>query len=189
MRMQPDEERIEDLVNGDKEFEKLDGETQQWVLRKLGSADEFRMLRQIHSGLSDQADKQNIFPNEQVMVSLRTRLKERHPAFRWADLFQFKIPAYAALLLTIASTIAFSTLTKTKTEPNEKIVNVPVVRIDTVYETVKDTIYVNNTVVRYVTIPIQVSSPILTASARPDPSGVTMKDKEELDKLLVSGIN
>jgi hypothetical protein len=187
--MKTEEEKLEDLVNT-KLFTDLSTEEKQLVLDVLGSEEQFNTLQRIHATLLDHPVVSSVEPAPDVLVALRRKLNEtKKEFFLLPAILRFKIPAYAALILAV---MVGSLTAMVSNVPSAKhpLVTVPKVERDTLYVTNTDTVYRERLLIKYVRVPAPAESEMVTASSKPDRIlGVSMKDKEELDRLLVSGLN
>jgi len=189
MIMKTEEEKLEDLVST-KLFANLSAEEKQFVLDMLGSEAQFNALQQIHELLRDRPIAASVEPASRVLTALRRRLREtKNESFVLPAILQFKIPAYAALILAVmvgSLTASVSNGSSVK----QPIVTVSKVERDTIYITNTDTVYRERLLIKYVRVPAPSEPEMVTASSKSDKIlGVSMKDKEELDRLLVSGLN
>lgn len=168
----------------------LSAADKEWVQELVSSEEEYEALRETNKQLALHVNgRLNFAPSPEILkrIKLSTRAK-RKPLFisTW---LQSPLPSYATLLLTIfVGSLAWWVGTqRTKLITVERIKS----RIDTVYLASKP-----DTIVREKIIYIKVNvsqTQALQASTKSDQQdavehrGVTMKEKEELGKLLVSG--
>jgi hypothetical protein len=186
--MKTNEERLEDLLSS-KLFQNLNEEEKQFVLDVLGSEEQYKALQRIDASLLDHSLELSIAPEPEVLISLKQKLRDSNrKSFFLNPIVQFRIPAYAAFIF--AAMTAFVVLISSHSDPKERLVEVRKLQIDTVYVTRTDTVYREKLLIKYVRVSVPSGSLMVTASVKSEgPKGVTMKDKEELDKLLVSGLN
>ncbi|CAN5394857.1 hypothetical protein BH10BAC4_BH10BAC4_24960 [soil metagenome] len=115
--------------------------------------------------------------------------KEQRGAFAWYNLIQLKVPAYVTALLVIFSgMVGWIGLPVGKKE----IATLPPVKSDTIFVTKVDTVFKERIVYRQpvnvIAASLKKGEPAeLQQKSKPTSVGVSMKDKEELNKLLVSG--
>ena len=187
--MKKEEEKLEDLVNT-KLFANLSSEEKQFVLDVLGSEEQFNTLQRIHASLLDHPAVSSVEPSPDVLIALQRKLREtRKESFLLPAIFQFRIPAYAALILA-AMVGSLTAMVSNGSSVKQPLVTVPKVERDTVYITKTDTVYRERLLIKYVRVPAPAEPEMVTASSKSDRIlGVSMKDKEELDRLLVSGLN
>lgn len=188
--MKTEEEKLEDLVST-KSFANLSAEERQFVLDVLGSEEQFNTLQRIHESLRDQPVVASVEPAPDVLIGLQRMLREtKKGSFLLPAILQFKIPAYAALILA-AMVGSLTAMVSNGSSVKQPLVTVPPkVERDTVYITNTDTVYRERLLIKYVRVPALAEPEMVTASSKSDRIlGVSMKDKEELDRLLVSGLN
>ena len=187
--MKTEDEKLEDLVST-KLFANLSVEEKQFVLNVLGSEEEFNTLRRIHASLRDHLVVTSVEAAPDVLIALQRKLREsKKGSFLLPAILQFRIPAYAALVL--AAMVGFLTaMVSNVSSVKQPLVVLPKVERDTVYITNTDTVYRERLLIKYVRVPAPAEPEMVTASSKSDKIlGVSMKDKEELDRLLVSGLN
>ncbi len=175
-----------------KDFASLTEEEKAIALKSIGSEEEYEAIRRIELTMLDEKFRSSLEPNAKILSSLRQRMKMHSTSFDWKSIFQFKIPAYAAFGAVVA--IAVLVYFLLPSEPAKFMASgdaiVPVVRIDTVFVTKTDTIVRERIVYRQVKttpMPVTVDPAILVHQKQPVTNGVNMKEKEELNRLLVSG--
>jgi hypothetical protein len=179
-------ERIEELLRT-KTWKQLTPEERDLVIQELGSELIFSSMKDTDNLLS--GTRNQITPHWNILPELRTQYRHQYKnASLWNRVFSFPVPAYAMLFLL--SIVAFSGWFIGKNANVEQLAIGPVVVKDTVIlKTPADTVYLSRVVYRN---RYHIQQPtILSVAVRPsiftDSAGVTMKDKEELDNLLVSG--
>ncbi|NOT74846.1 MAG: hypothetical protein HOP08_07940 [Cyclobacteriaceae bacterium] len=188
--MKSEEEKLEQLVQ-QKEFDQLTITEKEFVIRMLGSEEEFAAMKSVESKLATGVAKSVIDPDPAVLLSLKSILKEkRQENSIWAKVFSTKVPAYVSALLVIFSLgIGFMIGLPSGNKIPATSVSAQI-KIDTVFITRVDTVIKNQVIYQQVrsSRPSQAKTNVVI----PDrvtalPVGVSMKDKEELNKLLVSG--
>ena len=187
--MKSEDEKLEDLVST-KLFANLSEEEKQFVLNALGSEEQFNTLQRIHASLLDHPVGSSVEPAPNVLIALKRKLRETiKESLLLPAILQFKIPAYAALILAVL--VGFVTaMVSNGSSVKKPMATVPKVERDTVYVTNTDTVYRERLLIKYVRVPAPLEPERVTASSKSDKIlGVSMKDKEELDRLLVSGLN
>jgi hypothetical protein len=182
--MKHDEERLEQLLHS-RSFQELTSDEKEFVVGALGSEEEFTAMQKMDERLT-QEKKSTIHPDKRTLASLMVRMREIHQrASLWQRIGAIRIPAYAALLLLVVATALTLLL---RPQPVERIIAGPeVLKVDTVYVTKLDTVFrerVVYTMVRTPQVDTRKQSEIVPAVV---PIGVSMKEKDELNKLLVSG--
>jgi hypothetical protein len=185
------EEELESIIR-QKNFASLTEEERALVLRSIGSEEEYEAIRKIELAMSDPGLRSNLQPDAKTLRVLNDRMKKQQAAFDWRTIFQIKVPAYAAVLGIILISIVTYTVRPAATVQyvTQEKIGVPAIRIDTVFVTKTDTIIRSRIVYRQVNV--ATSPPALDSATRVHQkqttgSGVSMKEKEELNKLLVSG--
>lgn len=183
------EDKLEYLIQT-KNWSELTPEEKQLAIEKLGSEEVYQTFRKIETSFIHEG-KSDLLPAENVLSSLKKEFRGRYTRVSIFERFvEYRIPAYAAALLAlIIVTLAFYA---GKQSVNQSIVHVPMVEKDTVYlSAMPDTVYVTKVVYRnvYKTTPPATTSIVKneSSSAEHVTLGVNMKEKEELDNLLVSG--
>lgn len=181
------EQKLERLLE-EKSFDQLTHEEKEVVLQEFGSEEQYRLARKIGPALVKL--KTGLSPDPWILASLQDQVKIHRRPSVWTNFFQARVPAYVMAGACLAIVVTMWWL---KPDPAPASVTVRMVR-DTVYlATAPDTVYRRKIIYRYRYRYITVAAPSSTsASAKvAEPvagsAGVTMKDKEELEKLLVSG--
>jgi hypothetical protein len=186
--MKTNEEKIEDLINRCS-FDDLTVEEKELVLAVLGTEDQYHALRKICVLFQNSTQKSAVRPAPGILTLLKNRLSQsRREASVFSRIFQIRIPAYAAFLLMIVSStlVAMLAMNTVGKKTASEMLNI---KGDTVYLTRMDTVFRERIVVKYVHPPAA-TPVVVTASLTPDGKlGVSMKEKEELDNFLVSGVN
>jgi hypothetical protein len=175
-----------------KDFAALTEEEKALVLQTIGSEEEYQTIRKIGLAVSDNSLRSTLEPRPEILLALQHRMKSEPAHYQWPKIFQIKVPAYVAVLgIVITSLLIFIVRSFMPAEhlPLGKVTE-PVVRIDTVFLTRIDTIVRERIVYRQlnlVSLPKKLNPEVLVHAKQNPRSGVSMKDKEELNKLLVSG--
>src|SRR5258708_39871740 len=148
MIMKTEEEKLEELVST-KLFDNLSAEEKQFVLDMLGSEAQFNALQQIHELLRDRPIAASVEPALRVLTALRRRLKEtKNESFVLPAILQFKIPAYAALILAVM--VGSLTARVSNGSPvNQPIASGWKLERDTIYITNPETVYPETLLSRY----------------------------------------
>ena len=191
MKAFDDEEKIEKLLEA-KTFQQLNDEERTLVLKILGSEEQYHAMRRVTLALI--TSKVDLSPDPQTLRSLEDRM-DQAKKFSWSHVFTFRVPAYAAFLL--AGVVA--AITSLTLYPREKVSTkiVEVIKRDTVLVTRVaveiDTVYRDHIIYRRVREAFPTDRNYLrvvkkVATDEPEiETGVSMKDKPELETLLVSG--
>jgi hypothetical protein len=179
------EQKLERLLE-EKSFDQLTHDEKEVVLQEFGSEEQYRLARKIGPALVKL--KTGLSPDPWILASLQDQVKIHRRPSLWAGFFQARVPAYVMAGVCLAIVVMMWWL---KPVPEPAPVSVRRVR-DTVYvASAPDTVYRRKIVYRYryVTVAAPTPAPASARVAEPvaESAGVTMKDKEELEKLLVSG--
>ena len=187
--MKNEEEKLEELIL-EKSFGQLNVAERHFVVSKMGSEEEYTAMRKMETLLRDRMRAPGVQPKSRGLNSLKEKMRAIHAQESlWRKIVAFKIPAYTAVLVILVVVWLMKTTTPAAPLANPMTA---VIRTDTVYRIKIDTVYKARTVYRYVTANLQ-TVPKETHADKPNEKpkafevGVSMKDKEELDKLLVSG--
>jgi hypothetical protein len=168
----------------------LSAADKEWVQELVHSEEEYAALRETNRQLALHANsKLDFVPSSEILKKIKLSVKAKRKPHFVTTWLQSPIPSYATLLLMIfIGSIAWWVGTqRTKLITVEKIKP----RIDTVFLASKP-----DTIVREKIIYIKVNTSqnqVVQSSVNSSPPdvgivrGVTMKEKEELGKLLVSG--
>lgn len=185
------EDEIDRLLR-EKNFPMLTASEREIVLRAFDSEEEYEAVRKIELSINSGIHKSTLEPRPETIQALKQSMGQS--VFDWRFIFQVKVPAYAAVVVVLISCLIVYFVSAG--ERNVHAPNTPVTEIatahgiDTVYITKTDTIVRERIVYRSMNL---VSTPKLTNAEalvpvkQPVGSGVNMKEKEELNKLLVSG--
>ncbi len=185
------EDELERLVR-EKEFGALTESEKKRVLETIGSEEEYEAMRKIELAMSDSSLRSTLEPDKEILRALHHRMRKQRVPFEWGNILHVKIPAYAAMLVTISISglvVALRPQPPAKYVSQQKVES-PAIRIDTVFITKTDTVVRDRIVYRQVnlaTSPRALDPSTLVHQKQPSGSGVSMKEKEELNKLLVSG--
>jgi hypothetical protein len=188
MEYNDDKSRIEDLLES-KSFQELTDEEKFLLLKELGSEREYNSLRQISSALF--VYKSDLSPDPESLRQLKVEMKRRGQETSWfGSLVRHRVPAYSlAPAMVLLFCAGYFLNYKTVARAPESLL---LTRIDTVLvQSPPDTVFVERVVVRYQppdTAPRENYSVVKNVSGKEKSSeGVSMKDKEELERFLVSG--
>lgn len=185
-------ERLEQLIQT-KAFHELSEVEKEFVLEEFETEEQYKTMRKLTPLLSEMAlNSEGMQPRPSTLESLKHSFVMRTSNDSvWSKLFGWRVPAYAtALAVGISCVITWSLTSKPVIEITEKPL---FIKTDTVYLTSKpDTIFKEKVVYRFVKSVGETKSsiqrpPDLASEKNAIPVGVSMKDKEELEKLLVSG--
>jgi hypothetical protein len=185
------EDRLEFLLQS-KTFDDMTSLEKDFVLKEVGSEEQFLALKKVHQELVS-ASAKNILPAPRILPSLKLKLKQKNRKEAvWMSVVKLKISAPVSLTLVIIA--CFVTWFFSSASPvlrNDLIVKT--VKYDTIYVQSKpDTIKIDRVVTRYVNIAEKKENETFSvAKTRPVKSdsilSVRMSEQEGLDDLLVSG--
>ncbi|MBP9924991.1 MAG: hypothetical protein KBF45_03300 [Cyclobacteriaceae bacterium] len=180
-------EKLESLLQG-KAFEELTAEEKSWVGQWIESEVEYNNLRKSEGAIRKRlADVGPITPNPKLLSRLKAQLSAQQANLKihW---WQVRSPGWSTLLIAIIFGMTGWWIGSSPAKLKVEQAYLPTVVYDTVYLASKpDTVFVNHVVYR--------ERPILTKTTyQPMPNnvevsakGINMKEKEELENLLVSG--
>lgn len=165
-------------------YEALSHQEKEWVKQFVASPEEYESMRRAGLALEENFSPASTVPaaDPDVLSSLQKKfqLAQESPR-RWS------VPAWAAVVaLVVAGGSGW--YAGTSTSPKEVYVDRIVAKTDTVLVASRpDTVVVERVVYRSIPtlVPVTVSQPVPTRT--PASKGVNMKEKQELEKLLVSG--
>jgi hypothetical protein len=179
-------QRMERLLES-KSFAQLNAEEKEFVLREAGSEREYNLLRKVSTALV--AEKADLSPDPQSLRRLLLTMKNLKPAPWYEGVLTYKVPAYAVVLMITLFLALWLTPEKRSTAKPENIA--AMVKTDTLFVSQPpDTVFVEKIIVRYRNVPPSEEDYTLVKNEVTDdvlPEGVSMKEKEELESLLVSG--
>lgn len=179
--------RLEKLLDA-KDFDSLTPEEKQFVLKELGSAAQYALMKKVGEALV--SEKVGLLPDPLVHQKLKETLCLQRPSI-WKRMASVQLPAYVVILLMMISAAIMGVVVQ-PSKPS--IVVSRIVTTDTLFVPVKpDTVFVDRVVIKFVPTKVreqktysvaktnfESSDPVVTES-------VNMKEKEELDNLLVTG--
>jgi hypothetical protein len=180
------EKKFEQLLD-EKSFDQLTHDEKEMVLHEFGSEEQYTLARKIGPALVKL--KTGLSPDPWILASLQHQVKVHRQPSRWTSFFQAQVPAYVMAGACLAIAVMMWWIRPVPAPPS---VAVRMLR-DTVYlATTPDTVYRRKIVYRYRYRYVTVATPAHapgTGIVEPatGSAGVTMKDTEELEKLLVSG--
>ena len=179
------EEKLEDLIQN-KTWSELTPDEQEMAIKELGSEEKFTAMKNLDAALMS-SGKMTVTPDARILHSLKaahSRKFERQST----GIFSWKMPAIAAAFCVLVAAFTGWYFGK-----SSGVVNAPsqIVMKDTVYIVApRDTVFVNRVVYRnriiYKPQEEEKSFTVVNQTEKPG-IGVSMKDKEELERLLVSG--
>lgn len=178
-------EEIEILLET-KNWSDLTEHERSFVLTEIKDEREYNQLRTFHFLSSD--TETQLTANPAILKSLQKKFRTHHGKESFIrELIFYPVPGWATVVLF--GLLVGGYLISNTTRPVKSITKVETIT-DTVFVASKpDTILIEKPVTRVVYKYLQTKAPVVMATKHDDggPSGVSMKDKEELDGLLVSG--
>ncbi len=172
-------DKLEKLME-EKAFSQLSVAEKEWVLRFVESDEEYDSIRSVDL-LLNSIGTETLTPDPTIISRLKTRGNRRS----WIhSIFAAKVPAWAFAAFLIGVFGAWYVLPHQPVQP--QIVERITVKTDTLIVVRPDTVIVRKVIYRERPANpfVQVRSGI---EQTPLPEGSTMKEKEELQTLLVSG--
>jgi hypothetical protein len=183
------EDRIEELLQT-KTWDQLNGEEKKLVEEILGSRQAFENMKKIDLALSEKPA--HILPESARLRFLKKHFQETHQANSvFVKLFAAKVPSYAVMVLVVLCVMSAWLLGRNSRD-TKVISTAPVVNQDTVYLASRpDTVFIEKVVYKNVYRERPARSVVTvvnhSSSDLQQEIGVNMKEKSELDYLLVSG--
>ncbi len=183
-----DLEKLEQLMHN-KSYSELNHEEKDWVSRWVKSVDEYEALRTSETRIRQYFLESKVnSPDEAMLEQLTSRLKKKVAKQKAEVTWQFKPSistwSIAALFGCLGWWIGQSTTNTSTADAVQSII----VR-DTIYLVSQpDTVFTERTIYKDPTIILARSGNTIESIDKSSGSnGVNMKEKEELEKLLVSG--
>lgn len=180
-------ERFEQLLRTSP-YHELSAEDKNWVSQFVGSEEEYEAMRQA-TIILEKHDAASIQPDPAVLKSLRKAWDAKRSPALSANRFGWSLPAYAAIPAFFLVGVICWWIGRSWNK-DTIYVDRMVTRVDTIRVASKpDTVVIERVVYKSVNIPSMTAT---TATKQSEVSpmvnrGVNMKEKEELEKLLVSG--
>ncbi len=181
-----DLEKLEQLIQS-KSYSELSKEEKEWVGQWVLSTDEYESLRS--SGIEIRQYFQNTSvadPDSEILTQLTSHLRRIKSRQNTGIFWQLK-PSLGAILMSILVGGFGWWIGKSTNDNHLPQTFNPVVLYDTIFIASKpDTIYTEKVIYKYRPVNLtQSANTDVTKSAVKN--GISMKEKEELEKLLVSG--
>jgi hypothetical protein len=180
-------DRLEMLLQS-KTWTELTSEERSFVSEHIESEEEYMSLRKVNAML-EKPEVFTISAKASTWSAIRSRFRERHRPLVWERAVQFRVQGLAAaILFAVAFAIGWYSGNHNKPAIAGSMPR-PTVKIDTVYiPSSPDTVYLNRVVYRdRATTPASLPVFTVVKNSQTNTEGVSMKEKEELEKLLVSG--
>ena len=179
-------DKLEHLLR-DKNFAALTTEEKTWVSQWIESEAEYENMRRSESRIKQQfSNATELIPEPSRINELKATLRKRaNQSLNW---WQVKVPAWSTVLVALCFGVGGWWLTSLR---NQSIVQPQEVLTSIVYDTVfvaakPDTVFVQQVV--YKEQPVLLTKSVKQIESKNTLSnGINMKEKEELENLLVSG--
>ena len=181
------EKKINELAEA-KTWQELTAEERMLILKYLGSEEAYQALRKVNAVLGEM--KSDISPQAKTLATLQHRLRETRKPIRPAAvaILFFKTPAYVSALMILLA--MFAGLAIGRRSGSHAVTIQTVHKTDTlIVSSPPDTVVITRVIYRDrpATQPVMTVANNEPAREVNGPVGVSMKEKEELDNLLVSG--
>lgn len=184
------EAKLEALL-ASKSFDALTPDEKIFVLEELGSEERYHAMQRIDRALKKMTV--DVSPDPAIIQSLQYRMKRSASHSGIALMLGVRFPAYATVLLIVLFSAVSWWVGRSPSKEISRVVER--VRIDTVYLTAKaDTLYRERIIYREVKVinkPAQRVFKVAGSTPVEKPGekevGVSMKEQQELEMLLVSG--
>jgi hypothetical protein len=180
-----------ELLIHSKQWDELTAQEKDLVIEELGSEEQFLAMKSLDASLKTSINTSHL-PNENILPLLKQRMRMKHKTeLAFHDIFNFKIPGLAFIIFVCL--FSFAGWWVGKNSSFVKITEAPLIKMDTVYLTsTPDTVVVDRIVYRYIQKNRSYQKQILSVAntgtqVEVQNIGINMKEKEELDNLLVSG--
>jgi hypothetical protein len=184
--MMSNEEKIE-LLLAHKDFKDLTPKEREFVIEMLGDEATFLAMKKTDKLLANNP-KDSLEPDAKILSGLQTKMRtQRAQTSLFNKVLLFNMPAAASFSLVVLSVFISWLIFSKHTE--QRITYVNVVQKDTVRIISKDTVFITKTVFRKSKAISSKKPTIIPADSKVyEPAvSVSMKDKEALETLLVSG--
>ena len=180
-------ERFEQLLRT-QSYQGLSLEDREWVAQFVSTEEAYEAMRRATQQMEKHVAPDNLLPDPAILKSLLKSLDAKHRPTPWSIRSKWSIPAYASLAAVLVVGVLgwwIGSSWGTETIYVDRMVT----RVDTVRVVSRpDTIVIERVVYQNVSLPITSAMVKQTGESIPLVNrGVNMKEKEELEKLLVSG--
>jgi len=179
-------EKLEELLSS-KSFDELTPAEKELVFLELGSEAQYEAMRKI--GVILVKKTAGLSPDPEILKSLQSSVREQKRGTFIMNMLTVRIPLYAPLTLIIFVSLA-AWISGNKVNPPHRIT---IVQTDTVFlSNQPDTVFREKIIYRYVRLKKAFPQDLRTTvqaqpEHQPEIRGVSMKENEVLEKLLVSG--
>lgn len=179
-------EKLETLMRS-KTFAELTVEERIWVAQWIESESEYTILRVTEGAIKKSLDSDAIVPDPKILNHLKAtfRAKQATPKLNW---WQIKMPGWSTLVIASMFCVLGWWIGSSANEVIKEQVYSSTIVYDTVYLASKpDTIFIQQVVYRERSLLAKTVKQLGTLSNETPAKGINMKEKEELENLLVSG--
>jgi hypothetical protein len=177
-------EKLEQLLEH-YSYEELADEERAWV-NTFSSQEEYEALRLLNKHL-DFSYKQKTKPRPETWKKIKTYQRANNRELRVFEWFKYPVPLYVQAAMLVAVGTLFFWIGSSYNS-NTIFLDRTLTKVDTVFVPTKaDTVFKQKIVYIKVVVPSNPSFEIEPDHKAVVSKGVNMKDKEELEKLLVSG--
>ncbi len=180
-------ERFEQLLRT-QSYQELSLADREWMAQFVSSEEAYEAMRRATQQMEEHVAPEKLLPEPAILKSLMKSLDEKHRSTRWSIRSTWSIPAYASLAAVLAVGV-MGWWVGSSWGKETVYVDRMITRVDTVRVVSKpDTLVIERVVYQNVSLPT--TSAIVKQTGENIPlvnRGVNMKEKEELEKLLVSG--
>jgi hypothetical protein len=186
--IQADElEKLESLLQG-KAFEELTAEEKIWVGQWIESEIEYTNLRTAEGEIKKYlVNADPIAPNPKLLTHLKVQLKTRQASLK-AYWWQVRTPGWSTLLIAMVFGASGWWIGSSPMNLNIEQASSPTIVYDTVYLASKpDTVFIEQVVYKDRPLIMRITKQVEDMSVKNSEKGINMKEKEELENLLVSG--
>jgi hypothetical protein len=180
-------EKMEQLMRN-KSYDELNSEEREWVNQWIDSLEEYELLRKSEIQIRQYLQKERVNPPDQkVLTHLTSRLRLKSAAS--TEMGWTLKPSWSVLLVACFFGFAGWWIGNSTSANNPVNALQQVVIRDTIYRASKpDTIVIEKVIYRDRPVILTKSVDNDKSNQNPSqPDGINMKEKEELEKLLVSG--
>lgn len=180
-------EKLESLLQS-KSYDALTSEEKIWVGQWIASEGVYNNLRKAEGEIQSYfKGASSLTPAPETLLHLKAQLHARQSSLplHW---WQVATPRWSAILLTITFGIAGWWIGSYQKKSDPIQASLPVIVRDTVYLAIKpDTVFVQQVIYRERSVLAKTVKQLEPLSSEAPARGINMKEKEELENLLVSG--
>jgi hypothetical protein len=180
-------DKLERLLQ-DKNFAALTTEEKTWVSQWIESEIEYENIRRSESKIRQHfINTAEFIPEANGLNELKATLRKRtNQSMNW---WQVKVPAWSTVLVALCFGVGGWWLTSLRNQPITQPQEVlSTIVYDTVYVATKpDTVFVQQVIYKEHPVLLTKSVKQVDNKSKAPSNGINMKEKEELENLLVSG--